>query len=186
MKVWSDSSSARQLCKKRGPGRVRHLDLRTLFLQDLVENKQLRVGPISGGRNPSDVLTKILGEAGLLKHFPVIGLKELPGENISFSRTVVDEQVRRNGLIAGCFASVVTQGMGQRLKVNVAELHAVTDVHMNMFNSDIVFDLPGDILIVPIVIISLSWLVYGVEAEISDSWRKRNASERYDVYIYRE
>ena len=64
MMVWSDSSSARQLCKKRGPGRVRHLDLRTLFVQDLVENKQLRVGPISGDCNPSDVLTKILGETG--------------------------------------------------------------------------------------------------------------------------
>ena len=65
MKVWSDSSSARQLCKKRGPGRVRDLDLRMLFVQDLVENKQLRVGPISGDRNPADVLTKILGETGL-------------------------------------------------------------------------------------------------------------------------
>ena len=68
MKVWSDSSSARQLCKKRGPGRVRHLDLRTLFVQDLVENKRLRVGPISGDRNSADVLTKILGETGILKH----------------------------------------------------------------------------------------------------------------------
>ena len=111
MKVWSDSSSARQLCKKRGPGRVRHLAFLTLFVQDLFENKQLRVGPISGDCNPSDVLTKILGEAGLLKHFSVIGLKELPGENVSFCRTVVDEQVRRNGLLAGCFASVVTQGL---------------------------------------------------------------------------
>ena len=97
------------------------------------------MGPISGDRNPSDVLTKILGEAGLLKHFSVIGLKELPGENVSFSRTVVDEQVRRNGLLAGSFASVITQGMGQRLKANVAEAHAVTDVHVNVFNSAIVF-----------------------------------------------
>ena len=137
--MWSDSSSARQLCKKRGPGRVRHLDLRTLFVQDLVENKQLRVGPISGDRNPSDVLTKIFGEAGLLKHFWVIGLKELPGENVSFSRTLLDEQVRRNGLLAGCFASAVTQGMGQRLKVNVAEAHAFTDMRVNVFSSAIVF-----------------------------------------------
>ena len=65
----SDSSSARQLCKKRGPGRVRHLDLRTLFVQDLVENKQLRVGPISGDCNPSDVLTKILGEVRVAEAF---------------------------------------------------------------------------------------------------------------------
>ena len=161
MKVWSDSSSARQLCKKRGPGRVRHLDLRMLFVQDLVENKQLRVGSISGDRNPADVLTKILGETGLRKHFSVIGLKELSDENVSFSRTVVDEQVRRNGLLAGCFASMVTQGMGQRIKTNVTETHVVTDVHVDMVNSATIFHLTGYILVVPIVIISflLGWYV---------------------------
>ena len=89
----------------------------------------------------------------MLKHFSVVGLKELPSENVSFSRTLVDEQVRRNGLLAGCFASVVTQGRGQRLKVNVAEAHAVTDAHVNVFNSAIVFNLPGYILIVLIVLI---------------------------------
>ena len=125
-----------------------------LFVQDLVENKQLRMGSISGDRNPAVVLTNILGETGLRKHFSVIGLKELPDENVSFSRTVVDEQVRRNGLLAGCFASMVTQGMGQRIKTNVAEAHVVTDVHVDMVNSATIFHLTGYMLIVPIVIIS--------------------------------
>ena len=79
MNVWSDNSSGRRLCKKRGPGRVRHLDLRMLFVQDLVENKQLCVGSISGDRNPADVLTKILRETGLRKHFSVIGLEGAAG-----------------------------------------------------------------------------------------------------------
>ena len=106
------------------------------------------------------MLTKILGETGLRKHFSVIGLKELPDDNVSFSRTVVDEQVRRNGLLAGCFASMVTQGMGQRIKTDVAETHVVTDVHVDMVNSATIFHMTGYILIVPIVIISsflLGW-----------------------------
>ena len=35
--------------------------------------------------------------------------------------------------------SVETQGMGQRLKVNVVEAHAITDVHVNLLNSTTVF-----------------------------------------------
>ena len=76
-------------------------------------------------------------------HFSVIGLKELPDENVSFSRTVVDEQVRRNGLLAGCLASMVTQGMGQRIKTNVTETHVVTDVHVDKVNSAMMFYFTG-------------------------------------------
>ena len=52
MKVWSDSTSARQLCKKRGPGRVRHLDLRTLFVRG---NQNRTVSP---NMRPNNFLTE--------------------------------------------------------------------------------------------------------------------------------
>ena len=79
---------------------------------------------------------------------------------------MVDEQVQRNGLLAGCFATVITQGMCQRLKANEANAHEVTDVHANMSNLASVFfffffHLPCYILFVPIVLVSflLGWYV---------------------------
>lgn len=78
LQLWCDSSSARQLAKKRGPGRIRHLDLRTLFVQDLVEQGVLSVGPISGEKNPADIMTKVLNDKNLRKHYDVIGIAEIP------------------------------------------------------------------------------------------------------------
>ena len=76
---------------------------------------------------------------------------------------------------AGCFASVVSQGMGQRLKVNVVEAHAITDEHVNLLNSTTVFyvwlysDCADRANLLP------PWLVCWVEAENSYFWEKVDA-----------
>jgi hypothetical protein len=78
MRLWCDSSSARQLAKKKGPGKIRHLDLRTLFIQDYVESGQLVLKPISGEKNPSDILTKVLNYDKLSRHYEAIGIMKWP------------------------------------------------------------------------------------------------------------
>jgi hypothetical protein len=55
--AYVDSSSARALCLKRGVGRMKHLDTRFLWLQDLVRDKQLTVEKIATLVNPADVPT---------------------------------------------------------------------------------------------------------------------------------
>ncbi len=48
-------------------GKVKHLETRTLWVQDQVERGRVRLRKIAGSSNPADVLTKYLSEARLSK-----------------------------------------------------------------------------------------------------------------------
>ena len=53
-----DSSSAKAITSRLGAGKVRHLEVRFLWLQEVTRNKQLQVVKVRGKANPADVLTK--------------------------------------------------------------------------------------------------------------------------------
>lgn len=59
--VWLDSSAALGVCKRTGVGKIRHLDTRLLWIQDLVREGGLVVRKIAGQENPADLMTKHLG-----------------------------------------------------------------------------------------------------------------------------
>ncbi|CAE7337252.1 unnamed protein product [Symbiodinium sp. CCMP2592] len=56
----SDSAAARGVSQRVGCGRVRHLSCANLWVQAAVKSQVLKIGPISGKRNPSDLGTKPL------------------------------------------------------------------------------------------------------------------------------
>ena len=60
IKLRCDSSSARSLLTKSGVSRVRHLDTRLLWTQQLTKSGQVQIEPISTALNTSDIGTKPL------------------------------------------------------------------------------------------------------------------------------
>ena len=58
MEASSDSSAALAILKRTGPGRVRHLDVRELWLQDEVSSGRLQLRKVPGATNVADLLTK--------------------------------------------------------------------------------------------------------------------------------
>ncbi len=54
----SDSSAARAISRRRGNGKVRHLETRYLWIQDAVNLRMLEVVKIDGTVNPANALTK--------------------------------------------------------------------------------------------------------------------------------
>ena len=54
-----DSSSARAFCHRQGVGRVRHISCGLFWLQDLVQQGDLEVKPVSTWRNTADLSTKV-------------------------------------------------------------------------------------------------------------------------------
>ena len=56
-----DSSAAKSFVCRRGLGRMRHLQVRDLWLQKEVRDGNVEVSKIKGDENPADVMTKILG-----------------------------------------------------------------------------------------------------------------------------
>ena len=58
--LYADSSAARCFVARRGVGRMRHLDVRHLWLQDAVARQEVQIRRVPGEENPADLLTKYL------------------------------------------------------------------------------------------------------------------------------
>ena len=56
-----DSSAAKSMASRTGLGKVRHMEVQFLWLQERVKRREVTVRKISGATNPADVLTKPKG-----------------------------------------------------------------------------------------------------------------------------
>ena len=77
IELYTDSSSARQFCHKRGVGRMKHLDIRALWLQDAVNNNLATVRKIPRSENVADLLAHPPSATELEEFGPRIGLHML-------------------------------------------------------------------------------------------------------------
>ena len=68
LRVHVDSSAAIGICKRTGVGKVRHLDTRLLWVQELVRDGTLEVVKIAGVINPADLMTKNLNAECISAH----------------------------------------------------------------------------------------------------------------------
>ena len=57
----TDSSVAKSFVSRRGLGKMRHLEVRDLWLQEEVLKGCVKVEKIPGESNPADLMTKFLG-----------------------------------------------------------------------------------------------------------------------------
>ena len=56
--LFSDASAALSIAKRQGAGKMRHINVRTLWLQEKQLQSTLKYTKIEGDENPSDGLTK--------------------------------------------------------------------------------------------------------------------------------
>ena len=61
VRLGTDSSAAKSFVCRRGLGRMRHLEIRDLWLQKEVREGRVEVSKIPGVQNPADLMTKVLG-----------------------------------------------------------------------------------------------------------------------------
>ena len=60
VRVWSDSSAAVGMCGRSGLGKFRHVQTRTLWVQERVRSGAIELRKVSGLVNPADLFTKHL------------------------------------------------------------------------------------------------------------------------------
>ena len=76
--VNTDSSAAKGIATRKGLGKVKHLETRTLWVQEKVDQGTIKIKKIDGNHNVADVLTKYLSAAklqSLLAGLPVTALE---------------------------------------------------------------------------------------------------------------
>ena len=79
LRVHSDAAAAIGIARRRGLGRIRHLDVEDLWIQDQVKRKTVELVKVHGPENPADALTKHLDRATLERHMRRINLLPMEG-----------------------------------------------------------------------------------------------------------
>ena len=77
--LWADSSAAIGICKRSGIGRVRHLAVGQLWVQERIRDKSLDLRKVAGEANPADIGTKHLGAEVMRRCMNLAGLAPRSG-----------------------------------------------------------------------------------------------------------
>ena len=78
-KIWSDATAAIGIARRKGLGKIRHLDTTDLWLQDKIRSRKMSLEKILGADNPADVLTKYVDKSILDKMLPKLNLHKVQG-----------------------------------------------------------------------------------------------------------
>ena len=79
--VYADSSAALGIAQRRGIGKIRHIRVQALWVQEVRCSKRLKYMKVLGSRNPSDILTKHVGGELLDIHIRTLGIEYLGGRS---------------------------------------------------------------------------------------------------------
>ena len=94
VKLGTDSSAAKSFVCRKGLGRMRHLEIRDLWLQKEVADGRVIVEKIPGEQNPADLMTKVLGVRDIAERLSGINLR-MTGRDRRGIRTSDGEDVNR-------------------------------------------------------------------------------------------
>ena len=73
--IHTDASAAIGIVRRAGLGKLRHLNVRDLWVQDQVKRELLGIEKVAGAENPADMATKHLNADLMMKHLKRMGFK---------------------------------------------------------------------------------------------------------------
>ena len=81
LRVWTDSAAAKAFASTRGLGRMRHVQVKDLWIQSLVKTGRISLGKVRGDLNVADALTKYHDGARCKAILALSGLRVVPAES---------------------------------------------------------------------------------------------------------
>ena len=77
--VLADSSAALAISQRKGSGKLRHINIGLLWVQERRERQELNFYKVKGEKNPADLLTKYLAAERAKQHEEALGLERREG-----------------------------------------------------------------------------------------------------------
>ena len=74
VEVLTDATAAIGICRRRGLGKIRHLHVADLWVQDRVKKGDFALTKVAGADNPADILTKHVPRDVMVRHMNFMGL----------------------------------------------------------------------------------------------------------------
>jgi hypothetical protein len=91
-KVWADSSAALAIAKRKGAGKLRHINIGMLWIQEVEKMKRLDYKKVAGELNPADLMTKGVAKEKLRRHMRAASQEEKGGRAERGLRMREDQQ----------------------------------------------------------------------------------------------
>ena len=83
VRVLTDASTGKSLASRRGLGKVRHIDVSELWVQEVVANGRVDIIKVKGTFNSADICTKYLNQAEIAAVMEQIAATFLDGRSES-------------------------------------------------------------------------------------------------------
>ena len=77
--VHSDATAAIGIARRKGLGKIRHLDVTDLWIQDKVWSKQVGLKKVLGTDNPANIFTEHVERSILQKAMSTINMVQMTG-----------------------------------------------------------------------------------------------------------
>ena len=71
--LYADSTAALGIAKRKGAGKLRHININTLWVQEIQDREGVTYRKVLGTENPADLMTKYLGRDVLNGHMSKLG-----------------------------------------------------------------------------------------------------------------
>ena len=81
--IHADSSAAIGICRRSGIGRVRHLAVSQLWVQERLRAGGFTLHKVPGDSNPADILTKVVARALMDRHLETMTMRREAGRAAS-------------------------------------------------------------------------------------------------------
>ena len=79
LRIHTDATAAIGIARRRGMGKIRHLDTTDLWVQEVVRSGRVELVKVLGAENPADIFTKYVERPLLQKMLEKIGMQQLEG-----------------------------------------------------------------------------------------------------------
>ena len=87
--LYTDSSAALGVANRTGLGKLRHLAVHLLWLQEKVRSSEIYMHKVPGSQNPADVLTKHVPQDTMHKHMHALCLSFASGRALSAPQALI-------------------------------------------------------------------------------------------------
>ena len=77
--VHSDATAAIGIARRKGLGRIRHLDVTDLWIQDKIRSRQMELRKVEGTKNCADVLTKYVDRPSMEAALKTMNMEKMDG-----------------------------------------------------------------------------------------------------------
>jgi hypothetical protein len=75
LQLHTDSSAAKSFVSRKGLGKMKHLEIRDLWLQREVSLGKVVVNKVDGKKNPADLMTKYLRKEEIEERLQLMGIR---------------------------------------------------------------------------------------------------------------